>query len=57
MTQTIYGWAVVKQDGAVAVNARAHNSLAIFNDRDEAKDVAATVDGSRVIPCTLQYEV
>jgi len=58
MTHTLYGWTVVKPDSQVMRNA-ANGVLAIFpeDDKKSAAKVAGTKAGSRVIPCTITYEV
>jgi hypothetical protein len=55
MTQTIYGWIVIKKDGTPFRN-RKTDSLAIFADIIDARIVAIKT-GGRAVPCTSQYEV
>jgi hypothetical protein len=56
MTQTIYGWIIIKKDGTPYHHAQTR-SVAIFDQRPDALKVAQTLEGSRVVPCTSQYEV
>jgi hypothetical protein len=54
MTQTLYGWIVIKKDGTPFRN-RKTDSLAIFADRAAAHRVSLSISG-RAVPCTSQYE-
>jgi hypothetical protein len=55
MTQSIYGWIVLKTDGT-PFRDRKTDSLAIFADHKMALPVAKVTNG-RVVPCTSQYEI
>jgi hypothetical protein len=55
MTQTLYGWIVIKKDGTPFRN-RKTDSLAFFADVQAARAVALQT-GGRAVPCTSQYEI
>jgi hypothetical protein len=55
MTQTIYGWIIIKPDGTPFRN-RKTDSLAVFADVKAARLVAIQT-GGRAAPCTSQYEI
>ena len=52
MTQTIYGWMVVRQDGSIVHHLKT-DALAIFEGKSLARRLSAGIQNSRIVPCTI----
>lgn len=56
MTQTLYGWIVLKKDGTPWRHKKT-NALAIFQERSLAMRLATELgDGSRAVSCTIAVD-